>query len=116
MLTFLRYTSITTQQRIKDGSQITADGFSLREIDIGCLEKPSHSHRGFRDCVETRFAALPPDVRKGCALPARPDGIWGYAPSRGRSPGMIRVAASGGAEPPPHIGRHSRDAEFPHRL
>src|SRR6266545_1696640 len=46
---------------------------------------------GFRDCVETRFAAVPPDVRKGCALPARVDGIRGYAPTQGRSPGMIRV-------------------------
>ncbi len=28
---------------------------------------------------------------KGCALPARVDGIRGYAPTQGRSPGMIRV-------------------------
>src|SRR6266498_2103471 len=27
----------------------------------------------------------------GCALPARVDGIRGYAPTQGRSPGMIRV-------------------------
>ncbi len=42
-----------------------------------------------RGCVETQFAASPPDVRKGSALPARADGIWGYAPSRGHSPGLI---------------------------
>src|SRR6266542_3751639 len=52
----------------------------------------------------------------GCVLPARVDGIRGYAPTQGRSPGMIRGATSGGAEPPPHIGRHSRELEFPHSL
>ena len=35
-----------------------------------------------RDWVETTFAAAPPDVRKGYALPARSDEIWGYAPNR----------------------------------
>ena len=55
---------------------------------------------GLRDCVETRFAAAPPDVRKGCALPARVDGIRGYAPTQGRSPGMMSVL--------PPVGR-SRD-------
>jgi hypothetical protein len=30
-----------------------------------------------------RAAAAPPDVRKGCALPARTDATRGYAPSRG---------------------------------
>src|SRR6266545_7575549 len=35
---------------------------------------------------------------------------------RGVAPGMIRGATSGGAEPPPHIGRHSREPEFPHSL
>src|SRR6266498_4201794 len=52
----------------------------------------------------------------GCVLPARVDGIRGYAPTQGRSPGMIRGATSGGAEPPPHIGRHSREPGFPHSL
>src|SRR6266542_5032480 len=66
---------------------------------------------GLRDCVETQFAASPPDVRKGSALPARADGIWGYAPSLGHSPGLIGTNF-GGAEPPPHIRRHSRDRSF----
>ena len=32
-------------------------------------------------------AAMPPDVRKGWALPARVDEIRGYAPTQGHSPG-----------------------------
>jgi hypothetical protein len=28
---------------------------------------------GGRDCVEIPFAALPPDVREGCALPKKTD-------------------------------------------
>src|SRR6266540_6208399 len=59
------------------------------------LKRFTSRHRwltpGLRDCVEMRFAAVPPDVRKGCALPARVNGIRGYAPTQGRSPGMIRV-------------------------
>src|SRR6185436_7281237 len=35
------------------------------------------------------FAALPPDVRKGCALPARLHRPRGSAPSKGHSPEMI---------------------------
>src|SRR6266850_3479489 len=44
-----------------------------------------------RDCLETGFAAVPPDVRKGYELPARAEGIRGCAPNQGRSPGMIGV-------------------------
>src|SRR6266545_2300254 len=61
------------------------------------LQRRTNTEPGaIRDCVETRFAAVPPDVRKGCALPARVDGIRGYAPTQGRSPGMIRVLPSVG--------------------
>src|SRR6266545_1116796 len=66
-------------------------------VATGCRSKSrafwvdEYVTRSDSDCVETRFAAVPPDVRKGCALPARVDGIRGYAPTQGRSPGMIRV-------------------------
>src|SRR6266850_7969827 len=47
------------------------------------------------------------------AVPFRQDLIKsGAAPKEGRSPEMIRVIVSGGAEPPPHIGRHSRNLEL----
>ncbi len=54
-------------------------------IQMTSARKPE-SIRSYRDCVETRFAAVPPDVRKGCALPARVDGTRGYAQLRGVAP------------------------------
>jgi len=55
---------------------------------------------GLKRLCENAFAALPPDVRKGCALPQSPNAVWGYAPNlRGGAPEMTWGAASGGAEP-----------------
>jgi hypothetical protein len=57
------------------------------------------------------LSAMPPDVRKGCALPTAPDWIWGFAPALGRSP-KLSGTLLGGAKPPPHIGRRSRKPIF----
>ncbi len=64
------------------------------------------------DCVERRLAAVPPDVRKGCALPARVDGIRGYAPTQGRSPGMIRVLPPVGRSRHPTSGGTAENWSF----
>ena len=42
--------------------------------------------------------------------------IRGCAPITRAEPGMIKNAMSGGAQPPPHIGRHSREPESSHNL
>jgi dipeptidyl aminopeptidase/acylaminoacyl peptidase len=91
-----------------DGVEVHAQLFEPPGVQL------SSAPRRDTDCEETRFAASPPDVRKGCALPSKPAAIRGYAPGRGRSPEISGVAGFGGAEPPPHIGRHSRDAGFSH--
>jgi dipeptidyl aminopeptidase/acylaminoacyl peptidase len=72
--------------------------------------------RSESNCRESRFAASPPDVRKGYALPGSRDEFRGSAPKHGRSPALSGVTSFGRAEPPPHIGRHSRDVEFSHVL
>ncbi len=53
--------------------------------------------------------AMPPDVRKVYDLPA-PSEISGAVPlsGTGAQPQVLRKLTPGGAEPPPHISRHSR--------
>ena len=53
-------------------------------------------------------AAMPPDVRKACGLPAAATPTTrGYAPKRGRSRKSLR-RISRQVRDLPHIGRHSR--------
>ncbi len=68
----------------------------------GCVKTP------VRGCA-ARCAVVAPPHRKLTSQP-----FWGYAPNLGRSPRFNQISSEGTALP--HIGRHSREREFPHSL
>jgi hypothetical protein len=64
---------------------------------------------------ESAPAALTLDVRKVSDLPRQLKLLWGFAPIRAQ-PSVKLEESAGGAEPPPHIRRHSRETNMSPQL